>query len=190
MDMNQINSLSPFVRFVKITKAGYLAGEWLDYDNVFTYIEQGEAVFMLGGTTYPIAEGDVVLMHPFMPHVIRTTSEVPLIQYIFHFDCNYDPVRSQWKEIGVGGEPQRHVPDREMLFASLSPVAHIREVDRIQLKKRFLMMHKEYMDNRYLDSLLLKSSALDLLAIFLRNQTSQPAKENKATKAGRLLKNA
>ncbi|WP_051236840.1 helix-turn-helix transcriptional regulator [Paenibacillus pinihumi] len=187
MDMNQINSLSPFVRFVKITKAGYLAGEWLDYDNVFTYIEQGEAVFMLGGTTYPIAEGDVVLMHPFMPHVIRTTSEVPLIQYIFHFDCNYDPVRSQWKEIGVGGEPQRHVPDREMLFASLSPVAHIREVDRIQLKKRFLMMHKEYMDNRYLDSLLLKSSALDLLAIFLRNQTSQPAKENKATKGWSII---
>lgn len=187
MDTHQLNSLSPFVRFVKITKANSLAGEWMDYDNVFTYIEQGEAIFILGGATYPIAEGDVVLMHPFMPHVIRSTSEMPLIQYIFHFDCNYDLVRSQWKVSGSGGQPQSHVPDHEMLFASLSPVAHIREVDRIHLKKRFLMMHKEFMDNRHLHSLLLKSSALELLTIFLRNQTSQPAKEKKATKGWSII---
>jgi len=187
MDIDQMNSFSPFVRFVKITKANYLAGEWLDYDNVFTYIEQGEAVFMIGGASYPISEGDVVLLPPFVPHIIRSTSDEPLIQYIFHFDCYYDAKRSQWTEIGSGGEEHSSVPQREQILSSLHPVAHIREVDRINLKKIFLMMHKEYMDRRYAHALFLKSSALELLAIFLRNQTNQPVKEKQITKGWSII---
>lgn len=40
----------------------------------------------MGGITYQVREGDVILMPPFLTHLIRATSEVPLIQYIVHFD--------------------------------------------------------------------------------------------------------
>lgn len=139
MKIEALDSLSPFVRHVKITKSNTLAGEWLDYDNVFTYIEQGEAVFVLGGTTHQVTEGDAILMHPFMPHIIRSTSTEPLIQYIFHFDCYYDPVRSQWDELGIGHEAQQNVPEREMLFRSIVPVSHIRPADRLDVNKRLWM---------------------------------------------------
>ncbi|WP_409340410.1 AraC family ligand binding domain-containing protein [Paenibacillus sp. MBLB4367] len=85
-----MNSLTPFVRVVKIHKSFSLAGEWMDYDHVFTYIEQGEAEFFLDGVKYQVKEGDILLMPPFMGHIIRSISEVPLIQYIVHFDLYYD----------------------------------------------------------------------------------------------------
>ncbi|NRF94149.1 cupin domain-containing protein [Paenibacillus frigoriresistens] len=70
----------------------------MDYDHVYTYIEQGEAEFFLDGVKYQVKEGDILLMPPFMAHIIRSTSEVPLIQYIFHFDLYYDEERSSWKD--------------------------------------------------------------------------------------------
>jgi len=182
-----LNLMSPFVRFVKITKSHSLAGEWQDYDNVFTYIEQGEAIFVLNGVSYRMGEGDAILMTPFMPHIIRSTSDQPLIQYIMHFDCRYDRERSEWDIVGKGGEKQRHVPDHERMFASFPPVAHIREADRIDLKRRFLALYKEYMDKQHVHSLMLKSIALELIVIFLRNQTNQPAREMKITKGWSIL---
>ena len=74
----------------------------MDYDHVYTYIEQGEAEFFLDGVKYYVTEGDVLLMHPHMAHIIRSTSTtVPLIQYIFHFDLYYDEKRALWTETGI-----------------------------------------------------------------------------------------
>lgn len=81
-----MNHISPFVRAARMTESFSLAGEWIDHDHVYTYIEQGEAEFFLSGVKYLVKEGDIVLMHPFMSHIIRSTSTQPLIQYIFHFD--------------------------------------------------------------------------------------------------------
>ncbi len=81
MDESWMNSISPFVRLVRIMKSSSLTGEWMDHDHVFTYIEQGEAVFFLSGVKYEAREGDILLMSPFMSHIIKSTSTVPLIQY-------------------------------------------------------------------------------------------------------------
>lgn len=171
---DKLYALSPFVRFVKIARHVSLAGEWLDYDHVFTYIEQGEALFILGGETYPVREGDAVLIPPLVPHIIRSTSEVPLIQYIFHFDCQYTPERSQWTEIGWQHWRLAEVPARELLFAPLHPVARIRTIDAIELKKIFLHMLREFEGKRHVYPLRLKAGALELLALFLRSQAGRP----------------
>jgi AraC-like DNA-binding protein/quercetin dioxygenase-like cupin family protein len=175
MDINLLNTLSPFVRAVKIAKSSSLAGEWIDYDHVFTYIEQGTAVFVLDGASYSVAEGDVVLMPPHMTHIIRSTSELPLIQYIFHFDCQFSVQRSQWTELGSAGGLQSAVPPSEQIFGGYAPVVHIRPSDRLELAKTFLAMQKEHMEQRLVHSLMLKAGALTLLALYLRNLDGRSA---------------
>ncbi|CAM4477920.1 hypothetical protein PAXY110619_19445 [Paenibacillus xylanexedens] len=44
-----MNNISPFVRAARVTESFSLAGEWIDHDHVYTYIEQGEAEFFLSG---------------------------------------------------------------------------------------------------------------------------------------------
>lgn len=182
MDPRSLQTLTPFVRLVKISKSQALTGEWLDYDHVFTYIEQGEAVFVLNGVAYPVSQGDMVLMPPLMPHVIRSVSEQPLVQYIVHFDCYYDPVRSGWRTIGRGTAEQRRVPPQEQALASLAAVAHACDADQRQVTKRFLMMHQEYAHTSGPDPLLLKAGVLELLALFLRNQAGPREQPERTTK--------
>ncbi len=174
MDMDKLNTLSPYVRAVKIAESTSLAGEWLDYDHVFTYIEQGEALFVLNGVAYRVAEGDVVLMPPYMPHIIRSVSDRPLIQYIVHFDCHFSEARSKWTELGSQHAPQSFVPQEEKLFDGCSPIAHIRRSDRIELTKGFLRMQKEHVEQRPFHAVALKAGALTLLALFLRNLGKEP----------------
>lgn len=174
MDTEQLYALSPFVRFVKRVKSQSLAGEWLDYDHVFTYIEQGEALFIIGGVSHPLKEGDAVLIHPLVPHIIRSTSVAPLIQYIFHFDCQFSPERSRWTKIGWQHRRIQEIPQGEELLETVYPVARIRATDAIELKKTFLTMLREFEGKRPVHQLLLKAGALELLALFLRNQALQP----------------
>lgn len=184
MNTEQLYALSPFVRFVKRVKSQHLAGEWLDYDHVFTYIEQGEALFIIGGVPHPLKEGDAVLIHPLMPHIIRSTSDDPLIQYIFHFDCQYSAERSRWTEIGWQHKRIYEVPEGEDLLEAVYPVSRIRATDAIELKKTFLAMLKEFEGKRPAHQLLLKAGALELMALFLRNQAVQPDEERGAVSSG------
>ncbi|MBW7453256.1 AraC family transcriptional regulator [Paenibacillus sepulcri] len=177
-----MNTISPFVRKVKILKSSSLSGEWVDYDHVFTYIEQGEADFILNGVKYLVQEGDVLLMSPFMSHIIRTTSAAPVIQYIFHFDLYYDGERSAWTETGITMDKQRQIPEREMRLASLLPISHLRPADRIELKRSFLMMHKASLDERGNNALLMKAVCIELLFLFLKGQINSGSHEGKMTK--------
>lgn len=176
-----MNSISPFVRMVKIHKSFSLAGEWMDYDHVYTYIEQGEAEFFLDGVKYSVKEGDILLMPPFMAHIIRSTSEVPLIQYIFHFDLYYDEERSSWKDQTIT-EESKVIAIKERQLASTIPISHLQLSERIELKKRFLIMQKEFLDKRSGYSLILKGICLELLVLFMKGQVGYNDKEGKMTK--------
>ncbi|WP_261304689.1 AraC family transcriptional regulator [Paenibacillus andongensis] len=176
-----MNSISPFVRMVKIHKSFSLAGEWMDYDHVYTYIEQGEAEFFLDGVKYQVKEGDILLIPPFMAHIIRSTSEAPLIQYIFHFDLYYDEERSSWKDQTIT-EERKAIDKKEMQLASTIPISHLQLPERIELKKRFLIMQKEFLDKRSGYSLILKGICLELFVLFMKGQVGHNDKEGKMTK--------
>ncbi|WP_206438424.1 AraC family transcriptional regulator [Paenibacillus whitsoniae] len=176
-----MNELSPWVRVVKIHKSVSLAGEWLDYDHVYTYIEQGEAEFFMGGITYQVKEGDVILMPPFLTHLIRATSDAPLIQYIVHFDLFYENERSRWHDQGMTAARRSPAP-MEMKFSSLSPVVHVALPEQIELKRRFLILHKEFLDQKPGFTLLTKAICLELLVFFLRGQAGAAVREGRVTK--------
>lgn len=180
--MDALNTISPYVRVSKIMKSPSLSGEWIDYDHVFTYIEQGEADFFLNGVKYNVKEGDVLLMHPFMSHIIRTTSAVPLIQYIVHFDLYYDEERIAWKEVGITTDKQKKIAEQEMKLSSILPISHLRPVDRMDMKRRFLMMHKAYLDENEGNTLIMKAIIIELLFMFFKGQSDWKGREGKMTK--------
>ncbi|WP_438350993.1 AraC family transcriptional regulator [Paenibacillus sp. FA6] len=190
MNESWMNCISPYVRAGRIMKSFSLTGEWMDYDHVYTYIEQGEAEFFLNGVRYLAKEGDVLLMHPFMPHIIKSTSTLPLIQYIFHFDLYYDELRSSSRNVSVSKEIAHNIVEREMQLAYIHPLSHLQLVDRIELKKRFLQMHKEISDQASRNSLMMKSICLELLYLFFKNQTQSQETEGKMTKGWPMIEKA
>lgn len=176
-----INYISPFVRMVKIHKSLSLAGEWKDYDHVYTYIEQGEAEFFLEGISYYVKEGDIILMPPFLTHIIRSTSFVPLIQYIVHFDLFFDEERSAWKDQKITDERSVRV-EEEMRLVNTMPISHLSLMDRMELKRRFMILHKEFLNQEPSNLLLSKAICLELLAFFIKGQANRSEKEGKVTK--------
>lgn len=171
----RLHELSPHVRSVKIVKSESLSGEWLDFDHVFTYIEQGDALFILNGSSYRVSEGDAILMTPYMPHLIRSLSGSSLLQYICHLDCRYTVERSSRTQLGSVSGESRYIPPDERLFIGLPPVVRIRPGDRPLLRHTFLHMMKEHLEERQAHELLLKAGALSLLGLYLRNLDNDAA---------------
>ncbi|MDQ6419593.1 AraC family transcriptional regulator [Paenibacillus sp. LHD-117] len=183
--MNQhlwLNSISPFVRTGRIMKSYSLTGEWMDHDHVYTYIEQGEAEFILSGVKYEVGEGDVIIMHPLMSHLIRSTSDLPLIQYIFHFDLFYDENRSRLKNTSAVHFRRDDILAKEMSLADIHPVAHLKLADRMECKKRFLQLQQEITIPVQKNILLIKSLCLELLHLFFKNQSEHNQSKGKMTK--------
>ncbi|MDI4649275.1 AraC family transcriptional regulator [Cohnella hashimotonis] len=179
-----MHTVSPFVRAVKVSESAALYGEWIDYDHVFTYVEQGEADFILNGVKYAVKEGDLLLMPSFMPHIIRSASDIPLIQWVCHFDLYYDKERSTWRELGTMTDRQRAVAEKETALASIVPIAHVRPQDRFELKRRLMTMLQVHADGGGPHgSLLLKALCTELLYAFFKCQAEGQGREGKMTRS-------
>lgn len=185
-----MDDISPFVRATRIMESSSLTGEWMDHDHVFTYIEQGEAEFFLNGVKYMAKEGDILLMHPFMSHIINSTPTAALIQYIIHFDLYYDEERNLIKYTNATEFERKKTDEREMKLTSVIPISHLQLADRIDLKKRFLQLHKELLDGNSGSSLITKSICLELLYLFFKNQTDHKDNEGKITKGWPFIERA
>jgi AraC-like DNA-binding protein len=187
-----MNSISPYGRAARRMKSSSLAGEWLDGDHVYTYIDQGEAEFILNGVKYDVQEGDVILMHPFMPHIIKSTSAVPLVQYIIHLDLYYDESRSlnEKENLSNAFEKSCETDSREMQLASIHPLSHLALPDRVALIRRFTLMEKELQYPTPRGVLAIKSACLELLYLFFKNQTLYHARKGKMTKGWPLIERA
>lgn len=189
--MNEVwmNNISPYVRAARRMKSSSLAGEWMDGDHVYTYIDQGEAEFILNGVKYDVQEGDVLLMHPLMPHIIKSTSAVPLVQYIVHLDLYYDERRSLFdkESLSNAGEKSCKTDSMEMQLASIHPLSHLTLPDRVNLRKKFTVMEKELQYPTPGGVLAIKSACLELLYLFFKNQTLPHTRKGRMTKGWPLL---
>lgn len=190
MNESWMNSISPHVRSARIMESSSLAGEWLDYDHVYTYIDQGEAEFFLNGVKFLAREGDMLLMHPCMPHIIRSTSDVPLVQYIFHFDLYYDEDRISSNQTDGPWLGRQDIMPKEMQLADIYPLSHLQLPDRIDLKRRFMQMQKELLYPTFGGTLINKSISLEMLFLFFRNQNPSKGTEGKSTKGWPLIEGA
>jgi hypothetical protein len=86
IDISRFETISPYVRMMRLKKEASLSGKWRDIDNVFTYIAAGSADFILDGIRYQLDTGDAIIIPPYMTHMIISNGSEPLIQYIMHFD--------------------------------------------------------------------------------------------------------
>ncbi|MFC5529624.1 AraC family transcriptional regulator [Cohnella yongneupensis] len=192
MNEGWMNGISPYVRGARRMKSSSLSGEWIDGDHVYTYIDQGKAEFILNGVKYDVQEGDVLLMHPLMPHIIKSASTVPLVQYIVHLDLYYDERRSildRDSESNAGGKSWQ-TDNREMQLASIHPISHLPLPDRVELKRKFTVMEKELEHPSSGGILAIKSACLELLYLFFKNQTPTHMRKGSMTKGWPMLERA
>lgn len=62
MNLEEFESIQPFVRMVKIKKSTELQGVWTDIDNLLIYTAAGESDYLLNGMRYHSSPGG------FIPH--------------------------------------------------------------------------------------------------------------------------
>lgn len=153
MNINVMDGIKPYVRFVKIEKRGLFAGGFLDYDNVFTLITAGRCSFILDGENYDAKENDVIIMPPCTPHFIHCDTGQPITEYVFHFDL-YDHNSYDFREHlmisdHIGGlQEKRARREEEMLLAGFPPVMQASPEEALELKRMFLYMHKEFSERQ------------------------------------------
>ncbi|BBH23057.1 hypothetical protein Back11_44020 [Paenibacillus baekrokdamisoli] len=188
MNADRLNDISPFVRIAKIVTSSAFSNSWIDYDNVLTYIEDGEAEFSINGITYPVSKGDLILVPPFVNHLINVTSARPLIQYIAHFDLYFRKERTFWDNVGISKDGQNEVYPEEMYFSGFSPVSRLPYVDQKNVNCSFLKMYREYMGKSPNYSLLSKALLIELIIIFLRNQKIYSLEKGIVTKGWAIIK--
>lgn len=162
--------VSPYVRIVKIQESSYL-GSWIDYDNVFTYINKGKADFIIEGKRFHLKEGNAIIIPPFAKHIISSSSS-EFVEMIFHFDLKFNEKRTKLSEIGLKeykGINYDEIPEKEKIFKTVFPVAKISNMDRIKLKEEFKLMYREFEVKSPGYQIMIKGIAIKILAIFLKN---------------------
>lgn len=197
MNMEGLKEISPFVRMMRIKKAMAMSGKWRDIDNVFTYIAQGCAEFIINGNKYVCGVGDIIIIPPFKTHIVRSLGTEPLVQYIFHFDF-FERPESRLLEhhdvLDTGTDFE--VPEKEKIIGDQVFLSTLGEKERIEIKKLYHNMYKEFFDEgKESLGIMLKAYATVILITSLRNGlredgAKEPEDKSKITKSWVHIENA
>lgn len=170
-------SISPYVRIVKIQRILERTGQWTVYDNVMTYMEEGEADFILEGKRYSMKKGDVIVMPPMTAHTIITLSTKPLMQYILHFDFFESGNSRKIQEYSVAPEDQPFVlEERERIFCGNIRIVSLSEEERAYFRKRFLRLYREFHGGQPYHEAISRQIASELLYLYFRAVGQKPLK--------------
>ena len=195
MDADLFMDISPYVRMMRIKKAMAMSGKWRDIDNVFTYIAQGAAEFIVDGDKYVCEVGDIIIIPPLKTHIVKSLGSEPLVQFIFHFDFYERPESHLLKhqdvlDAGVDFE----ISEKEKIFGDHIILSTFGETERYDLKKQYLNMYKEFTECKECKEVMLKAYSTLLLVNSLRNGTRNPGKSleqpDKKTKSWVHIENA
>jgi AraC-like DNA-binding protein len=165
-----LNSFSPYIRYVRHTLLNGMTPAYVDTEYVFTYIQSGKAVFLLGDNKYSVKKDDVILMPPYLRHII-TPSE-PLEQHVVHFDLYYKPERKGKVNMIQGMSLQEFKTEKfspENNLASLPIVLSLQRHKGIMLEKLLVDLKKTHDANEANSELRLKSTMLEVLWIYMQS---------------------
>ena len=190
VDFAQFYDISLFIRHASIRETLYLSGQWKDPDNVFTYIAQGSAEFILDGIKYLVSEGDAIIMHPFMPHIILTNISSSFIQYVIHFDLHFDPNRMKIKFLDEDYINLDEIIDKEMLFKTIQHVSSINILHRRKIQSLFLEMTKSLKDCSPESHLVAKFCFTEIIYLYLKSLDNKHKSITKETKGWIHIKKA
>lgn len=185
-----MNHFDLFVRYVKMTQT-YSDDRIMSYqddENVFTLIAGGRADFTLDNVKYSVAEGDIILMFPMLPHTIEITSKEPLIEYIFHFDLYRRNAQDRPQHILVssviGQQSDRNyrksslharvICHEELALTQYPRVIHLDKQTFVNMKSWFINMQMEFTIRQCGYELMMQSCAHRMLITALRTGLQQP----------------
>lgn len=169
MLIDELKNMNPYVRMVKIKKAAALSGKWQDLDHVFTYILSGSAEFIVDGEKYCLNQGDLILMAPFQTHVILSTGDEPLMQYIMHFDFYNDEKRMKIPhQSALDRRDLPSLPEQEKKMSGKAMILSIPELQRHELQTIFLKMYQEYSEKKEGYEPAVRAYCIQLLLMALR----------------------
>lgn len=169
MNINDFESIHPFVRMVKIKKSLYLQGEWEDLDHVLIYIAGGSVIYRISDHFYQLNTGDVILIPPYLCHYLFSQDSNRLVQYIFHFDLFTDPLRQKIPHQSASDmSPAPELPACEALFNNTVYVATIPSEERFQFESLFLQMYREFSKQKPGWQGMLRAMSSQMLFSFLR----------------------
>jgi AraC-like DNA-binding protein len=82
----------PKVVRISINQGPNVCGAFIDSEWVFHYVVEGRWVFELESRCYDISPGDMVLIPPWLLHVVRPVGGDKQVQWVVHFDLLNGPV--------------------------------------------------------------------------------------------------
>lgn len=191
IDISRLSQMNPYVRMIKLQKVMSYSGKWEDIDNVFTYIAVGKADFIVNGINYRLHAGNIIIIPPYMTHVIMSKSAEPFVQYIMHFDFYESEERKELAHKNMLEEEQPVIPERECVLGDSVIISEIPEAERNQIVLRYLNLIQEFNEERPGRDLILKSGCTELLVNALRNCVEVEEKSSrKKTKSWIHIENA
>ncbi len=195
MNLEKFHDIFPYVRMVRIKRALDMSGKWQDIDNVFTYINEGRAEFIIEGIKYSLKQGDMIVIPPYATHIIISQGSEPLVQYIFHFDFYEDKDRLHLQSLDcLDSEEKLPLPKRERILSDSIFIASATEKYKHIIQKTFLLMDKEFTERRAGSDIMLRAYAMELLTIYFRHatdtQTNTSIRDMKNSKSWIHIENA
>lgn len=91
----KISSINPYIRLAMHSgiSAGHIIKQRVIYDYELLYLEEGEFTLYYGGVAYHCRQGDIIFIHPGIPHSFHLNMG-RISQPHIHFDMTYRPVSS------------------------------------------------------------------------------------------------
>ncbi len=179
IDISRLSPIDPYVRMMKLQKEASFSGKWEDIDNVFTYIAVGNADFIVNGISYHLHAGNIIIIPPYMTHVILSNSMEPFVQYIMHFDFYECQERKGLVHKNMLEEEQPVIPERECVLDDSVIISEIPEAERNQIVLRYLNLLQEFKEERPGKDLIMKAGCMELLVNALRNRIEVKEKSSR-----------
>ena len=163
-----LNELSPYVRNLTINVSRGLTPAYIDPEHVFTYLKSGHGYFIMADMQYAVQPGDLIIIPPYLLHIINCCKGEPLIQYVIHFDLQFDPAKQGKLLLEEGMNYARYCEQHGNLFADFPAVVSIPVPERRRVEEIFRQMGDELKLRPPYWELTLKAGMLELLNLFFR----------------------
>lgn len=175
---------SPWIRLTRVQEDRGIAGEWVDFDHVFTFVHRGQVDFAFDGQRLRAGPGMAFIMPPWVRHVVRSTPGAALVTHVVHFDLVYDPRRAERRRIGLGGLPADYPAEHSPLAGRL-PVAQLPRPAAGECRAVFAELRRACAGNRPADQLRRQACLLQLVALVLDHESpdghaAPPARPSRA----------
>ena len=166
MELSLFYGISPHVTLVQIQSLPTFS-EFIDPDNVFTYVQSGTAEMMMLGRKYSLCPGDIIIIPPLTPHVVKKTSST--VFYVFTFDLFYN----EKKSLVPRADRTLSLDDvdkHELAFLQDNDVIRLNPQEKEWFEKHFIEMHAYFFDKKTDRSFLLKAIVIEMLNMYFNGK--------------------